>query len=89
MLEGSAPQALLPQSWLPEHAGAQRVRTLAEAARGGMVAMLNVWAPYRLCFRVCDRRYPFYGASQANRAVAGTLRAIRPRLYLASSPLVA
>jgi hypothetical protein len=38
MLEGSAPQALLPQSWLPEHAGAQRVRTLAEAARGGMVA---------------------------------------------------
>jgi hypothetical protein len=38
MLKGSAPLALLSQNWLPEHAGAQRVRALAEAARSGMVA---------------------------------------------------
>ncbi|MFN9644029.1 MAG: hypothetical protein ACK6BG_02640 [Cyanobacteriota bacterium] len=37
-LEGAAPLELLAKNWLPEHPGPQRLRSLAEAARGGMVA---------------------------------------------------
>lgn len=37
-LEGAAPLELLAKNWLPEHPGPQRLRALAEAARGGMVA---------------------------------------------------
>ena len=37
-LEGAAPLELLANDWLPEHPGPQRLRSLAEAARGGMVA---------------------------------------------------
>lgn len=38
VLEGAAPLELLQGPWLPEHHGPQRVRALAEATRGGMVA---------------------------------------------------
>ncbi|MFM7549416.1 MAG: hypothetical protein ACKO8I_11230 [Cyanobacteriota bacterium] len=38
LLEGAAPLELLQGPWLPEHPGPQRVRPLAEAARGGTVA---------------------------------------------------
>lgn len=37
-LEGAAPLELLANDWLPEHPGPQRLMSLAEAARGGMVA---------------------------------------------------
>jgi hypothetical protein len=37
-LEGAAPLEVLAMDWLPKHPGPQRLRSLAEAARGGMVA---------------------------------------------------
>jgi hypothetical protein len=46
-------------------------------------------APYRLGFRVCDRRYPFLWSGPGQRSGRWNQQGDEPVHYLASSPLVA
>ena len=46
-------------------------------------------APFRLGFRVCDRRYPFLWSGPGQRSGRWNQRGDGPVHYLASSPLVA
>ena len=45
--------------------------------------------PYRLGFRVCDRRYPFLWSGPGQRSGRWNEQGNEPVHYLASSPLVA